>query len=92
MGQSLSQLYVHLIFSAKQREPLLLGALRGSNTRAFRRNIEGFYSATRSNTMNVTSGTERRGFGSPLQGSVFPEGPVTLGVAQGCVSSALRAS
>jgi len=41
---------------------------------AFRRNIEGFCSATRSNTMNVTSGTERRGFGSPLQGSVFPGG------------------
>jgi len=29
VGQSLSQLYVHLIFVTKQREPLLLGALRG---------------------------------------------------------------
>jgi REP element-mobilizing transposase RayT len=29
MGQSLSQIYVHLIFSTKGREPLLLGALRG---------------------------------------------------------------
>ena len=28
MGQSLSQLYVHLIFSTKGREPLLLGTLR----------------------------------------------------------------
>ena len=28
MGQSLSKLYVHLIFSTKDREPLLLGALR----------------------------------------------------------------
>jgi len=28
MSQSFSQLYVHLIFSAKGREPLLLGALR----------------------------------------------------------------
>jgi hypothetical protein len=51
MGQSLSQLCVHLIF-----------------------------------------GTEQRALGSPLQGSVLPAGPVTLGVAQGCVSSAPRAS
>jgi len=29
MGQSLAQLYVHLIFSTKDREPCLLGALRG---------------------------------------------------------------
>ena len=29
MGPSLSQRYVHRIFSTKQREPLLLGALRG---------------------------------------------------------------
>jgi putative transposase len=35
MGQSLSQLYVHLIFSTKGREPLLLGALRGQ-THAYR--------------------------------------------------------
>jgi putative transposase len=28
MGQSLSKLYVHLIFSTRGREPLLLGALR----------------------------------------------------------------
>jgi REP element-mobilizing transposase RayT len=29
MGQSLSQVYVHLILSTKDREPLLVGALRG---------------------------------------------------------------
>lgn len=29
MGQSLSKLYVHLIFSTKDREPLLPGTLRG---------------------------------------------------------------
>jgi putative transposase len=29
MSQSLSKLYVHLIFSTRGREPLLLGALRG---------------------------------------------------------------
>jgi putative transposase len=29
MPQSLSQVYVHLIFSTKGREPLLLGSLRG---------------------------------------------------------------
>jgi putative transposase len=34
MGQSLSKLYVHLIFSTKGREPLLLGALR-SQTHAY---------------------------------------------------------
>jgi putative transposase len=28
MGQSLSKLYVHLIFSTRGREPLLLGAIR----------------------------------------------------------------
>ena len=28
MGQSLSQLYVHLIFSTRDREPVLLGTLR----------------------------------------------------------------
>jgi putative transposase len=28
MGQSLSKLYIHLIFSTRGREPLLLGALR----------------------------------------------------------------
>jgi putative transposase len=34
MGQSLSQLYVHLIFSTKQRQPWLRGALR-SQTQAY---------------------------------------------------------
>jgi putative transposase len=29
MGQSLSKVYVHLIFSTRDREPLLLGGLRG---------------------------------------------------------------
>jgi REP element-mobilizing transposase RayT len=28
MGQSLSQIYIHLIFGTKDREPLLLGAVR----------------------------------------------------------------
>jgi len=30
MGQSLSKLYVHLVFSTKHREPLLLPPLQGS--------------------------------------------------------------
>jgi len=84
MGQSLFQIYVHRIFTAKGREPLLVGALGAKHMPIFHEGIDGFWNTATLKTTNATGGTEGVCLGSPLQGSRSSRAwLITLAVAQG---------